>query len=167
MRRRTSLAVKAARSSSTMLDSWIALIIRDKGVAKRQRRLLCGAVDKYTVVDLGLEPRTSSKRLARSVSPGPVGTTRKSIQRSSKLKSWHGTTRACAIGRSPTASRFARACGSASSRIRFQALLPTLAERTRFLAELQRNGVNAVFHAHVLPIARRPRPGSALAATSR
>jgi dTDP-4-amino-4,6-dideoxygalactose transaminase len=28
----------------------------------------------------------------------------------------------------------------------FYMLLPTLAERTRFLAELQRNGVNAVFH---------------------
>ena len=118
-----------------------AEIIREKGT--NRARFFRGAVDKYTWVDLGSSYVPSDLLAAFLLAQLEQ---RESIQRS-RSQIWtryHEGLRDWAVANGVTLPHVP--ADREQSHHMFYMLLPTLAERTRFLAELQRNGVNAVFH---------------------
>ena len=118
-----------------------AEIVREKGT--NRARFFRGAVDKYTWVDLGSSYVPSDMLaaflLAQLEHREQIQTARQQIwtRYADGLADWaaaHGV----ALPQVPSDRE--------QSYHMFYMLLPTLAERTRFIAELQRRGVNAVFH---------------------
>lgn len=118
-----------------------AEIIREKGT--NRARFFRGAVDKYTWVDLGSSYVPSDLLAAFLLAQLEQ---RESIQRARKQiwTRYHEGLRDWAAESGITLPHVP--ADREQSYHMFYMLLPTLAERTRFLAELQHSGVNAVFH---------------------
>jgi dTDP-4-amino-4,6-dideoxygalactose transaminase len=118
-----------------------AEILREKGT--NRARFFRGAVDKYTWVDLGSSYVPSDLLaaflLAQLEHRESIQHTRKQIwtRYHEGLRDW-GEAHGIQLPHVPHDRE--------QSYHMFYMLLPTLAERTRFLGDLQRSGVNAVFH---------------------
>lgn len=126
-----------------------AEIIREKGT--NRARFFRGAVDKYTWVDLGSSYVPSdilaAFLLAQLEHRDQIQAIRKAIwtRYFAELQEW-------AAANGVTLPTVPPACEQ--SYHMFYMLLPTLAERTRFIKELHDRGVNAVFHYTPLHLAQ-------------